>query len=90
MIFFYFFLSEVSIIFGKEEFRRKKKEAAQILKSTSNNMWKEIWKIRDPGKICLLWRACNNIIPTKENIFKMRIVPDPFCPICDLTVEIYH
>jgi hypothetical protein len=79
----------VFIIFGKEEFRRKKKEVAQILK-TINNMWKEIWKIRDPGKICLLWRACNNIIPTKENIFKMRIVPDPFCPICDLTVEIYH
>ncbi|XP_059462103.1 uncharacterized protein LOC132191108 [Corylus avellana] len=29
-----------------------------------------------------LWKACNDILPTKEKLFKRKVVPDPLCPIC--------
>jgi len=32
--------------------------------------------------ILFLWRACNDILPTKENLCKRRIVDDPICPMC--------
>jgi hypothetical protein len=28
-----------------------------------------------------LWRACKNILPTRENLFKRKITPNPMCPI---------
>jgi hypothetical protein len=34
-----------------------------------------------------LWQACNNILPTKELLFKRRITVDPLCPICGLVAE---
>jgi hypothetical protein len=29
-----------------------------------------------------LWRACNNILPTKDNLFRRKISDDPQCPLC--------
>jgi hypothetical protein len=51
-------------------------------------LWKQIWRI-DVLRVVriFLWQACNNIIPTKENLFKKRITDDPLCPICGLDVE---
>jgi hypothetical protein len=34
-----------------------------------------------------LWKACDNILPTKENLFKKGIVLDLKCPICYLEAE---
>ena len=34
-----------------------------------------------------LWKACNNILPTKLNLFRKGIVPDALCPICGLHEE---
>lgn len=31
-----------------------------------------------------LWRACNNLVPTKDNIFRKQIVQDSLCPIFGL------
>lgn len=59
--------------------------------SGSDNMtflWKRIWRISGPRVILLfLWQACNNILPTNENLFKRRITTDPLCPVCRLEVE---
>jgi hypothetical protein len=35
-----------------------------------------------------LWKACNNILPTKENLFKRGIVDDHLCLICGLQTKI--
>jgi hypothetical protein len=35
-----------------------------------------------------MWRACQNILPTKDNLVKRKIIQDPFCPICGLEQEI--
>jgi hypothetical protein len=34
-----------------------------------------------------LWRACNNILPTKENLYKKKIIDDPKCAICGGDIE---
>ncbi|XP_062145408.1 uncharacterized protein LOC133852660 [Alnus glutinosa] len=34
-----------------------------------------------------LWRACNDILPTKNNLYKRKVVIDQLCPICNSEVE---
>ena len=34
-----------------------------------------------------LWQACNNVLPTKENLFKRKITDDPLCTVCLMEVE---
>jgi hypothetical protein len=29
-----------------------------------------------------LWKACQNILPTKENLYRRHITQDSLCPIC--------
>jgi len=34
---------------------------------------------------------CNNLLPTKDNLFRKKIIPDPTCPLCLRTPEtIFH
>jgi hypothetical protein len=33
------------------------------------------------------WRACNGILPTKEKLFKQKVVEDPICPTCGVEAE---
>jgi hypothetical protein len=35
----------------------------------------------------LMGRVCNNVLPTKANLLKRKIVANPLCPICGLDVE---
>ena len=50
--------------------------------------WKAIWKIKGSKVVkTFLWHACNNILPTRELLFKKRITSDPLCPICGLVAE---
>jgi hypothetical protein len=43
-----------------------------------------ICQLRVPNAMKMfLWRACNNLLPTKENLFQRMIVSaDMLCPIC--------
>ena len=51
-------------------------------------LWKKIWRIQVPRVVKLfLWQACNNILPTKENVFARKIANDPLWPVCKLEVE---
>jgi hypothetical protein len=34
-----------------------------------------------------MWRACKNLLPTKENLIRRKVVEKPLCPICNLEVE---
>ena len=47
------------------------------------DVWPAIWKLRIPNKIQVFgWRACNEILPTKLNLCKRKIIVDAMCPIC--------
>jgi hypothetical protein len=39
-----------------------------------NIIWKTIWnlKIRNASEI-FMWRACNNLLPTKSNLLRVRL-----------------
>jgi ribonuclease HI len=37
------------------------------------------------------WKACQDILPTRDNLFRRKVVDDPNCPICGREMEtIYH
>ena len=53
-----------------------------------NFLWKVVWKVKGPPVVNLfLWKAYRDILATKENLFRRKIVHDPLCPICGLKIE---
>jgi hypothetical protein len=57
-------------------------------KRGQNELWKGIWNMRSPNVVKnFMWRACKNILPTKENLMKKKIIEESLCPICMLKVE---
>jgi hypothetical protein len=47
-----------------------------------------VWNIKGPPVVKLfLWKACNNILATNENLHKRRVVTTPLCTICGLETE---
>ena len=62
------------------------KEQTRIEHSTTNTerpIWRKLWKLNVPPKVRMfLWRACANVLPTKENLNRRRIQVDPRCEIC--------
>jgi hypothetical protein len=50
--------------------------------------WNMIWRIPVSRVVQhFLWKACNNILPTKENLYKKRITEDSLCPVCKSEIE---
>jgi hypothetical protein len=49
----------------------------------NHGVWSRLWKLRIAnGDKHFLWRACNDILPTRSNLYKKKIVEDELCPIC--------
>jgi len=68
--------------------RKARQNCCSSIGLQQSPIWKIIWKLKVPWVIHLfLWRACNNILPTKENLLRRKIVTDPFCPLCGREVE---
>jgi hypothetical protein len=51
-------------------------------------LWKLIWgmKVPNPVKV-FIWRACQNILPTKDNLQRKGISLDPLCLFCKKELE---
>ena len=46
-------------------------------------MWAAIWKLRIPNKMKVFgWRACHDILPTKRNLKKKRVLSEELCSFC--------
>ncbi|KAK9998230.1 hypothetical protein SO802_017833 [Lithocarpus litseifolius] len=67
--------------------------AVQILKGeewtesssgcAGKNVWNAPWKLNIPNKIKVFgWRACQEILPTRSNLAKRRIIHDNVCLNC--------
>jgi ribonuclease HI len=51
-------------------------------------MWKEIWWLQVPNSVkVFMWRACRDILPTKENLFKWKVLEEAMCIFCKQEVE---
>uniref|UniRef100_A0A2N9IM41 Reverse transcriptase domain-containing protein n=1 Tax=Fagus sylvatica TaxID=28930 RepID=A0A2N9IM41_FAGSY len=67
----------------KEE-SRGESSSAQIFRW----LWRKNWKLSIPGKIKhFIWRAFHESLPTSHNLFRRKIIPNPFCKVCDQEVE---
>lgn len=50
--------------------------------------WKKIWKLPLPNATRnIFWRACHNLLPTKDNLLKRKVVKELMCPICEREPE---
>ena len=51
--------------------------------SGGSRVWPAIWKLQITNKIKVFgWRACHDILPTRRNLKKKRILVDESCPFC--------
>jgi hypothetical protein len=54
----------------------------------TSEVWRQIWKLKLPNaEKNFLWRACHDILPTQEKLFRRKISVDPLCPLCGLVTE---
>lgn len=45
--------------------------------------WKKMWQLQVPSTMKqFLWKALNDILPTKASLAKKKIINDGFCPVC--------
>lgn len=50
--------------------------------------WKKMWSVEVPNKFKnLLWRACRNSLPTKQNLVRRTIIQTSNCDHCSLQAE---
>ena len=46
-------------------------------------IWKRTWKLNVPPKVrTFLWRACSNILTTRENLHRRKVQLEPTCGLC--------
>jgi ribonuclease HI/exonuclease III len=52
------------------------------------NLWKILWGLQVPNSTkVFLWRACNDILPTKEKLKKRGVIEDDLCCFCGVAQE---
>lgn len=50
--------------------------------------WNNIWSLKVPAKVKhFIWRACNEYLPTKKNLFRRCITKNATCDICNSELE---
>jgi hypothetical protein len=71
---------------GKELLDNIGGQSSTVRKDTDG--WRLIWAMDVPHTIKnFTWRACNNLLPTRENLLKRRVTKDAICPCCLLEDE---
>ncbi|KAF3943043.1 hypothetical protein CMV_030359 [Castanea mollissima] len=56
--------------------------------SSLRRFWKWIWSLPIPHKVRHFgWRACREVLPTKTNLMRRKVVPDDTCKICKEAAE---
>ena len=57
--------------------------AGSSTSSAYMKIWKVLWNLKIPNKIKVFgWRACADILPTRVNLVRRRVLTDDKCPIC--------
>jgi hypothetical protein len=53
------------------------------------DVWKAVWALEVPNPAKLfIWGPCNNLLPTRVNLFNKRVVVVKNCPCCNVEEEI--
>jgi hypothetical protein len=71
---------------GLELMRRQEGECST--RPIRGDFWKRLWSIKAPNSLkFFLWRACHNLLPTKQNLLRKGVVEDGLCPCCKIQEE---
>lgn len=63
--------------------RLRNRRGACSEEEMGDKRWRNIWDLEVPGVVkFFLWKAANNLLPMKKNLFKRKIVTDQRCPMC--------
>ena len=55
---------------------------------SGQRVWSKLWHLRVPNKIKVFgWRACLEILPTRVNLARRRIIPDNMCHCCKRSLK---
>nr|POE97402.1 hypothetical protein CFP56_05399 [Quercus suber] len=56
--------------------------------SCLRRFWKLLWRCNVPHKVChFTWRACRDILPTKVNLVRCKVLSDCCCEECQRDAE---
>jgi hypothetical protein len=71
------------------EMSRRSSARGECSTSQENaEVWRIIWSLDGPRVLKnFVWKFCANALPTKENLYRRHIVPDPLCPLCSNCTE---
>jgi hypothetical protein len=73
----------------KERIEKLKGECSKGVKPET--MWKMIWRLQIPNSAKMfIWRACNKILPTKDNLRRRKIIEEDSCFLCCRAIETTH
>ena len=62
--------------------------AEGLNQSTMKQTWRRLWQMNVPNKVKhFAWKACRNILATKENLWQRNITKDNTCEVCREQVE---
>ncbi|KAK9993430.1 hypothetical protein SO802_023133 [Lithocarpus litseifolius] len=51
--------------------------------TAGKKVWHSLWSFKIPNKVKVFgWRVCTEILPTRANLVRRRVIPDDKCPIC--------
>jgi hypothetical protein len=57
-------------------------------KQSKKKIWKACWNLQSPNVVKMfLWRALNNLLPTRRNLRCRGVNLDSVCPICETKEE---
>ncbi|XP_062147743.1 uncharacterized protein LOC133856702 [Alnus glutinosa] len=55
-----------------------------------HKVWSTIWRLGVPNNVKkFMWRACNDLLPTKQNLHRRKIVENESCPCCCRDADIH-
>jgi hypothetical protein len=66
-----------------EKLKREQERGESSNVGANRIFWKSLWAMNVPGVLKnFMWKVSLNLLPTKDNLHRKKIAPDPLCPIC--------
>ncbi|KAL0010896.1 hypothetical protein SO802_006004 [Lithocarpus litseifolius] len=77
-----------SVKSGYHVARKVLRECVECSTGLGQQVWKQLWKVRVPNKMKVFaWRACQEILPTRVNLAKRKIIRINTCCCCQRALE---
>jgi hypothetical protein len=52
------------------------------------DIWKTLWSLGAPNVVKMfIWRACNEVLPTRCNLFRRKAIESKICTCCEVEDE---